>query len=60
MGAAPQAAFEELRKAVEAAPGATVMKAEDRYLYAEFKDPGSGAVDDVESAATKEDGRQRP
>jgi len=49
-----EAAFEELRKAVEAAPGATVMKAEDRYLYAEFKDPGSGAVDDVEFLVSKD------
>lgn len=39
-------AFAELLEAVKATPGATIIKAEDRYIYAEMKD--GGAIDDVE------------
>ena len=40
-------AIGELRRAVRAAGGA-IQKDEERYLYAEFADPVTGAVDDVE------------
>jgi len=38
----------ELRQAVEAFPGATIIREEPRYLYAEFVDSRTGATDDVE------------
>merc|ERR1711924_460561 len=41
-------AFGELVEAVKAVPGATVIKSEDRYIYAEFEDGLTGAIDDVE------------
>lgn len=38
----------ELKKVVEAAEGSTIVKEEPRYIYAEFTDPVTGVVDDVE------------
>jgi len=43
-----ETAFGELLEAVKAYPGATVIKAEDRYIYAEVEDSLTGATDDVE------------
>ena len=43
-----ETAFQELLDAVKATPEATVIKSEDRYIYAEYKDGLTGAVDDVE------------
>ena len=40
--------FDEVRKIVEAMPGATVIRAEAAYLYAEFRTPLLRFVDDVE------------
>lgn len=41
-------AFAELRRELEALPSSTIIKAENRYLYAEVVDPVTGAIDDVE------------
>ena len=40
--------FDEVRKIVEAMPGATVIRAEGAYLYAEFRTPLLRFVDDLE------------
>ena len=47
------AAFDELKRELEASPGATLVKAENRYLYAEVADPVTGAIDDVECARAR-------
>ncbi|KAL1528472.1 hypothetical protein AB1Y20_009816 [Prymnesium parvum] len=41
-------ALEDLERVVSAYLGATIVKKEPRYLYAEFPDPITGVVDDVE------------
>ena len=41
-------AFAAVRKAVESMPGASVVRAEAGYLYAEFRSKLMGFVDDVE------------
>lgn len=45
---APAAAFAALRQAVEAAPGARIIRATPEYLYAEFRSRVMRFVDDVE------------
>ena len=40
--------FSRVRKAVESMPGATVIEEKPGYLYAEFRTPLLGFVDDVE------------
>ena len=40
--------FSRVRKAVESMPGATVIEEKPDYLYAEFRTPLLGFVDDVE------------
>ncbi len=44
------AAWKKLEATVRAQKGATVITAQADYLYAEFKTPGLGFVDDVEFA----------
>merc|ERR1712224_586269 len=46
-------AFSDLRAVVEAA-GGNIVKAEDCYLYAEFQDSLTGAIDDVEFLLSKD------
>ncbi|MDX1375056.1 MAG: DUF1499 domain-containing protein [Burkholderiales bacterium] len=47
---APAEAMAALRRIVEAAPGARVVRARDDYLYAEFRSRVMRFVDDVEFA----------
>ncbi|MFM7295266.1 MAG: DUF1499 domain-containing protein [Burkholderiales bacterium] len=44
------AAWKKLEATVRAQQGATVISAQADYIYAEFKTPGLGFVDDVEFA----------
>jgi len=44
----PAAAFARLRAIVERHPGATIVESGPDYLYAEFRTPLMGFVDDVE------------
>lgn len=46
--ALPRVSIAELKKAVTAMAGATVIEEKDNYLYAEFKSKLMGYVDDVE------------
>ncbi len=48
--ASADAAWKKLQATVQAQKGATVVTAQANYLYAEFKTPGLGFVDDVEFA----------
>lgn len=47
-GKSIESAIEELVSAIKAYPGATIIKNENRYIYAEFEDSVTGAIDDVE------------
>ncbi len=47
-GGDPAAAFARLRAIVERHPGATIVESGPDYLYAEFRTPLMGFVDDVE------------
>jgi uncharacterized protein (DUF1499 family) len=47
-GSNPAASFSQLKSIVEGMSAAQIIKAEDRYLYAEFTSPWMGYVDDVE------------
>lgn len=44
----PRASFKRLKRIVAAMPGATVIKSESTYLYAEFKSKFLGLVYDTE------------
>jgi len=41
-------AYDDLVQVVAGFPGATIIKKESRYVYAEFEDSVTGAIDDVE------------
>jgi uncharacterized protein (DUF1499 family) len=47
------ATWNKLQAVVKAQKGATVVDTKSNYLYAEFKTPGMGFVDDVEFALDK-------
>ncbi|HEX4859373.1 MAG TPA: DUF1499 domain-containing protein, partial [Usitatibacteraceae bacterium] len=50
VGADVASAWNKLGQIVRALPGATIVRADTGYLYAEFKSRGLGFVDDVEFA----------
>ncbi len=47
------AAWKKLQAIVKAQPGVTLVETKKNYLYAEFKTPGLGFIDDVEFAWDK-------
>jgi len=53
---AAEAAMAALKRAVETAPGARLLRADPDYLYAEFRSRVMRFVDDVEFALDRRDG----
>lgn len=51
------AALRKLQAIISDLPGTTIIRAEDRYLQAEFKSRLFGFVDDVEFVANEQEGR---